>query len=178
MTFTHILAGATLALLAVPASAAFTLNNSQGGDGYVIVNSPSSFTVYGGNDSTGNNITSYGTVATIAQLVSGLWSYRSDDVDGSAYDPAGYFINGGLFQLTVDLPNPALQGGSFSFSVNPGDTYGFYVRTTDGQLGRGQITADITPGGVPEPASWAMLIAGFGLVGAVARQRRTARVAA
>ena len=28
-----------------------------------------------------------------------------------------------------------------------------------------------TPGGVPEPASWAMLIAGFGLVGAVARRR-------
>lgn len=28
---------------------------------------------------------------------------------------------------------------------------------------------------VPEPASWAMLIAGFGLVGAAARRRRTAR---
>jgi hypothetical protein len=28
-------------------------------------------------------------------------------------------------------------------------------------------------GGVPEPASWAMLIAGFGLVGATARRRRT-----
>jgi hypothetical protein len=26
---------------------------------------------------------------------------------------------------------------------------------------------------VPEPASWAMLIAGFGLVGAAARRRRT-----
>ena len=32
-------------------------------------------------------------------------------------------------------------------------------------------------GGVPEPASWAMLIAGFGLVGA-AQRRRVARVAA
>ncbi len=30
------------------------------------------------------------------------------------------------------------------------------------------------PGGVPEPASWAMLISGFGLVGAVARRRRVA----
>ncbi len=28
-------------------------------------------------------------------------------------------------------------------------------------------------GGVPEPASWAMLIAGFGLVGAAARRRRS-----
>ena len=30
---------------------------------------------------------------------------------------------------------------------------------------------------VPEPASWAMLVAGFGLVGAVARRRRTALAA-
>jgi hypothetical protein len=27
--------------------------------------------------------------------------------------------------------------------------------------------------GIPEPTSWAMLIAGFGLVGASARRRRT-----
>lgn len=31
--------------------------------------------------------------------------------------------------------------------------------------------------GVPEPSSWAMLIAGFGLIGAVARRRRVARFA-
>jgi hypothetical protein len=30
---------------------------------------------------------------------------------------------------------------------------------------------------VPEPASWALLIAGFGLVGAAARRRRVARAA-
>jgi len=31
---------------------------------------------------------------------------------------------------------------------------------------------------VPEPATWAMLIAGFGLVGAASRRRRTSAVAA
>ena len=37
----------------------------------------------------------------------------------------------------------------------------------------------ITPGGaVPEPASWAMLIAGFGLVGATQRRRKAAVVSA
>lgn len=40
-------------------------------------------------------------------------------------------------------------------------------------------TADGVPstGGVPEPATWAMLIAGFGLVGASARRRRTVATA-
>lgn len=33
-------------------------------------------------------------------------------------------------------------------------------------------------GDIPEPASWAMLIAGFGLVGAIARRRRSAVVMA
>ena len=32
----------------------------------------------------------------------------------------------------------------------------------------------VTPPGVPEPASWAMLIAGFGLTGAAMRRRRLA----
>jgi hypothetical protein len=31
---------------------------------------------------------------------------------------------------------------------------------------------------VPEPATWAMLIAGFGAVGVAARRRRTVRTAA
>lgn len=38
---------------------------------------------------------------------------------------------------------------------------------------------DLAPtAGVPEPAAWTMLIAGFGLVGAIARRRRPAIVAA
>jgi hypothetical protein len=34
------------------------------------------------------------------------------------------------------------------------------------------VDAAVAPFGVPEPASWAMLIAGFGVVGGVARRRR------
>ncbi len=40
------------------------------------------------------------------------------------------------------------------------------------------LTGDPVTGGVPEPASWAMLIAGFGLVGVTMRKRRIAAVAA
>ena len=31
--------------------------------------------------------------------------------------------------------------------------------------------ADSAPGGVPEPATWAMMLAGFGLTGATLRRR-------
>ena len=37
-------------------------------------------------------------------------------------------------------------------------------------------TADGIPGGVPEPATWAMLVLGFGLVGSTVRRRRVAHV--
>jgi hypothetical protein len=37
----------------------------------------------------------------------------------------------------------------------------------------GTNTAVLGTGAVPEPASWAMLIAGFGLTGAAARRRRS-----
>jgi len=33
---------------------------------------------------------------------------------------------------------------------------------------------DVTAAGVPEPATWAMMIAGFGMSGAMIRRRRVA----
>lgn len=44
---------------------------------------------------------------------------------------------------------------------------------------RGQVVTRSVAGAIPEPATWAMLIAGFGMVGAVARRRQaqTIRVA-
>ncbi len=40
------------------------------------------------------------------------------------------------------------------------------------------IEAPASVGAVPEPASWAMMVAGFGLVGGAVRRRSMARVAA
>jgi hypothetical protein len=45
-------------------------------------------------------------------------------------------------------------------------------------LSTGTSTGVLGTGAVPEPASWAMLIAGFGLTGAAARRRRAVAVAA
>jgi hypothetical protein len=51
-----------------------------------------------------------------------------------------------------------------------------FANSTDfySRAGRGvEVLATVATTGVPEPASWAMLIAGFGLTGASARRRRT-----
>jgi hypothetical protein len=42
----------------------------------------------------------------------------------------------------------------------------------------GFVDGPAAAGGVPEPANWAMLIAGFGLIGAVSRRRRAAQLVA
>lgn len=44
----------------------------------------------------------------------------------------------------------------------------------NGDRGQGYRLDTISAAVVPEPASWALLIAGFGLVGAMQRRRRTA----
>ena len=174
MNFVSMLAVAGTALMAAaPAMAAFTLSNSLGGDGFVVAISDTRFDLYGSNDEIDDNIATYGTTAAMGQVVSGQFRYLTKDFDGSNFDPAGYFINNDFFQLSApDMPSYSYNSGTFSFTVNPGDTYGFYVSTLDGRLGRGILTI----GAVPEPQSWAMLIAGFGLVGAALRRRRSAAV--
>ncbi len=55
--------------------------------------------------------------------------------------------------------------------------FGFYNYSQPNVTYAG-LTETVLPPAVPEPASWAMLIAGFGLVGAAARRRRMVRVTA
>ncbi len=55
-----------------------------------------------------------------------------------------------------------------------GDTNAFRIQ----DIGGGSINFQVIGSVVPEPASWAMMIAGFGLIGLVARRRRTGGVLA
>lgn len=72
----------------------------------------------------------------------------------------------------------------FSFGLTTGTSY-FAVAAGFANTDFGAFSLDISgPGavlvggaGVPEPASWAMLIAGFGLIGATLRRRRLASAA-
>ena len=60
----------------------------------------------------------------------------------------------------------------------PGQSFGIIAFSTGRIIGEG--TSSFTPqgGAVPEPSSWTMLIAGFGLIGATLRKRRMTVVSA
>lgn len=157
-------------LAATPAAAAFSLVNTNGGDGYVVGNS-TSFDLFGSNNGSGDNLTGYTGSAAKTQSYKATYTYTTFDLGGAFYDPAGYYINGDLKRLS---PLNSLAGESFSsilrFRVNAGDTYGFYV-ASDGLFGRADIAATVASD-VPEPSSWIMMIIGFGVVGALSRQHR------
>ncbi|GGE20595.1 hypothetical protein GCM10011529_29090 [Polymorphobacter glacialis] len=89
----------------------------------------------------------------------------------------------GVLIASDDFPTIGLSG--FDYGLTTGTSY-FVVASgfANTDFGAYELTisgpGDITLGSVgtvPEPQSWVMLIAGFGLVGAAARRRRTAATA-
>lgn len=99
-----------------------------------------------------------------------------------AFNPLSQFD--GLLIANDDFPFIGTSG--FSFNLLAGTSY-FAVASGFGNTDFGAYVLEINgPGAVipgsgsvvPEPASWAMLIAGFGLVGATMRRRRNAALTA
>jgi hypothetical protein len=83
--------------------------------------------------------------------------------------PNGAFPNN-TFTLLFQQAQSAIQLDRFVVRYQSIDTLGGLSGGSGvGIVGDGPLDPN---GGVPEPSSWAMLIAGFGLVGAVARRRK------
>lgn len=95
-------------------------------------------------------------------------------VNGLSIGTSGSFNPGG--DATLTDPNVAFGGDHswLSYVLAPGDyTITGIVSTSPYSAGNGFIRViDQVDGAVPEPATWAMMIAGFGLVGTVARRRK------
>ncbi len=95
-------------------------------------------------------------------------------------------IDGHLVDVTLFFgPGPVDPGSWVAFNPQPdppGDAFGasFQFAGKEDPYAGFTISIDGTPlsftlaGGVPEPASWALMIAGFSLVGATLRSRRRA----
>lgn len=85
-----------------------------------------------------------------------------------------YDLNSGALIDTTQL-NGATPG---QYGVNYGQSFAngyFFVANGDGSFSGFQIGQ--SGGAVPEPATWALMIAGFGLVGTAARRRRSVTLA-
>lgn len=83
------------------------------------------------------------------------------------------FVSGGHLTWNPIAPITTSDGSVFRVAFQ--DLSGLDVNTvTD----KAYITVDHIAAGVPEPASWALMIGGFGMVGAMLRRRRAAMAAA
>ncbi len=98
---------------------------------------------------------------------------------GNGIGVTGYFQEAGQpIQLAPRIAVTAAGQQTFSLtrSFAANDIYGFIIDPSGFNAydlsGINVVVTSIAAPGVPEPASWAMLIAGFGLTGAVARRRR------
>ena len=161
-----------------PKSWTFTFNSTDGGGSVDATGAPSFLTLTG-SDKNGNNATGgYASdqditiVAVAESIISFTGTYETFDVRGPSYDPVGLLLNGVFTQLTDDF-GAAFQTNSLSFHVNAGDIFGFRAHSVDSSWGGSESVGfnfEITP--VPEPETYAMFMAGLGLMGFIARRRK------
>ncbi len=161
-------------LLAPAMADTFTLNNNDFGDGYVTPLTNGGFDLFGSDNGSGENLTSYLATASANETLTFRYAYTTNDCCGSAYDPAGYVLNDVYTQLSIDSALSIGSSGLITFSVSAGQDYGFYVYTTDGVLGRGDIAVR---SGVPELSTWAMMMIGFAGFGYSAYRKARKQVA-
>ncbi len=93
----------------------------------------------------------------------------------------GYFNNvkytGGTYAGGVDIPSFNFIVGKYATPLDPNQQPGTYsaapVLFGDNGLPN-MMGVEVDTAAVPEPASWAMLVAGFGVMGGTLRRRRAA----
>ncbi|MFA5041822.1 MAG: VPLPA-CTERM sorting domain-containing protein [Bdellovibrionales bacterium] len=190
--FLYLAVAALLGAVAAPqqASAAYTMTNTNGGNGYVVDanTTDGNYTIYGSDDCGyhDGNYTTYTNIATYTGSMSFAWSYTTYDENTAWWDPAGYVINGAYTQLTPDdsqidyywedspYHDPNYPSGSRTYSgvatlqVIAGQTYGFYVNTYDDQGGFAKMEISA----VPLPAALPLFAASLFGFGAVSRKKR------
>jgi hypothetical protein len=96
-------------------------------------------------------------------------------------DGAVLFVDG--FGMPVNAPGPTSFNTSPFILNNPGPAMnvGFtllYAECCGAPADLEFTVNDVSPGGVPEPATWGLMLVGFGGLGAMIRRRRSVALAA
>ncbi len=157
----------------------FQLSNSNADGTFSVSSDGTSLVLTGGNTGSGlSGMTTYSSTALAPGLITFGWSYQSLDMPG--FDDAGYILR----SSRVLLSDTTGDSGMASFSVSPGDTYGWFVDTADnmGEPGVLSVTAQLTTvSSVPEPGGFGLFLSGLLLVAGLsstARRRRPVAIAA
>ena len=176
-TFGPVTVGAGLTFTASPGGGGNSGRGSVVGQGSYGLNANGNFggsaTYIGLDSGTGFAQINFSTAQT---QFYGFWNYApgvGDNATLSTLDAANNVLQ--TFDLTVLAPISTPNGNNaFAFRGIEGTTQFNGIRFGGNFILLAATANGGAVGGIPEPSSWAMLITGFGLVGAAARRRRVA----
>ena len=115
------------------------------------------------------DVLSAGTL-TLNSVGLGGWPNTVRNIQVRVYDLSYTLLSSAAHNTTP----PALLDVALGQNSTAGLIFQFGIDGFNGGIQNLSFTFDNGVGGVPEPASWAMMIAGFGLTGAAMRRRRSA----
>ena len=190
----------SLVAMSAPAKATIELAKASDFQGEIVLIDgavgDTGLTILGHTNITHVGVTYDGNGETLEVLGTGQ-SQLSGDGDGLLNGMSYYLTDGGLFNNTEFKISDATDTVDFTVTDDAGDVFHFdditmdpsgfiAFRGIDGESIRNvsflvdnggtfeefrQLRLDVTP--IPEPATWAMMLTGFGLIGGAIRRRRS-----
>jgi hypothetical protein len=106
------------------------------------------------------------------EALEGTWKWAAGPEAGQTFFVLGAAVQPGYSNWNGGEPNNLGTENYLHFKANGPQNWNDIYST----FPSGGYVVEYSPNGVPEPASWALMISGFGLAGAAMRRRRTVRV--